>query len=79
MERVLSIQKVPFEKVNGIMNETQLIIFKKYEIIKPHIYKTVSIIDDSYGKCQYKNFQTFKYRCICYISFTKIGNNEVIK
>ena len=64
--------------MNGIMDENQLTVLKKYEVFKLPIHKIDSIIDNSYADCHNKCFRTFKYICIYCIKFTNIGNNEVI-
>ena len=58
------------------MNEKQLTIVKKFEIIKPLNHKIGSIFDNCYRGCQDKYFHTFKYRCIYCNKITNIGNNE---
>ena len=64
--------------MKGIMNDNQLTIVKKYEIIKPLIHKIDSLFDNCYSDCHNAYFHTFRYGCIYYINFTNIGNNEVI-
>ena len=63
--------------MNGIMNENQLIIVKKYEIFKPLTHKIDSIIDNCYRDCHYKYFQV-EYECIYDINLTNVTNNEII-
>ena len=64
--------------MNGIVNEHQLAIVKKYDYIKQLFQKMDSIFDHCYRDCHDKYFHTFKYRCIYYFKFTNFGNNEVI-
>ena len=54
--------------MDSIIDENQLTIVKKYEIVKPLIYK----ID-----CHDKYFHTNKYNCIYYKNLTNITNNEI--
>ena len=63
--------------MKGIMNENQLIIVKKYEIIKPLIHKIDSIIDICYRDCQNNYFHTFEYRCIYNINVKIIAFIEI--
>ena len=60
------------------MNENQLTVVKNYEISKPIIHRTDSIVDKCYRDCHNKHFHTSNYRCICYIKFTSIANNGVL-
>ena len=64
--------------MNGIMNENQLTIVKKFEAIKPLIQKIDFIFDNCYRECHIKHFHTFKYRCIYNSIFTNIRNSELI-
>ena len=59
------------------MDENQLTIVKKYEIIKPLIHKIDSLIDNCYRDCLDKYFHTFKYDCIYDINLTNITKNEI--
>ena len=47
-----------------MMNENQLTIVNRNEIIKPLVHKIDSFIDYCYRDCHFKNFCTFKYKCI---------------
>ena len=64
--------------MNGIMDGNQLTVFKKDEITEILIQKTDSIIDKCYRDCHDNFFRTFNYKCINFIEFQSIGNNEVI-
>ena len=46
--------------MNGIMNENQLTIVKKYEFDKPLIRKIDSITDICYRDCYSKYYHTFE-------------------
>ena len=60
------------------MNENQLAVNKKYEVVKPFIHKIDSIIDNCYRDCHDNYFYTFKYDCIYDNNPKYITNNEII-
>ena len=64
--------------MDGIMDENQLTIVKKCEIIKPLIHRIDSIIDNCYRDCHNKYYHTFEYKCEYDIQLTNIRNNEII-
>ena len=55
-----------------MMNENQLTIVNKNEIIKPLVHKIDSIIEYCYRDCHIKYFYTFKNRCVYYFKFTSL-------
>ena len=63
--------------MNGIMNENQLTIVKKHDIIKPLIHKIFSIFDNCYRDCHNKYLHTFEYRCVYNNNFTNNAHNEI--
>ena len=60
------------------MNENQLTIVKKYEIIKPFIHKIDSIFDNRYRDCHIKYYHIFEYKGENDIQLTIISNNKII-
>ena len=48
--------------MNGIINEKELTIVKKYEFDNPLIQNINSIINTCYRDCHDKYFHTFKYK-----------------
>ena len=58
------------------MNEN--VIVKEYDINKPLIQKTDSLIDNSMGECYNKYFHTFDHICVYDINFTSIANNGTV-
>ena len=64
--------------MNGIMNENQLTIVKKYEFDNPLIQKIDSMIDNSIRDCHNKYFHTFDHNCEYDIQLTNITNNESV-
>ena len=59
------------------MDENQLTIVKKYEIIKPLFHKVDAIVDSCYRDCHDKYYQTFEYEREYDIKLTNIRNNEI--
>ena len=64
--------------MNGIMNENQLTIVKKYQFVKPLIHKTDSIIDNCYRDYHNEYIHTFECKCEYVIQLTDIRGNEII-
>ena len=64
--------------MNGIMNENQLTIVKKYEFDNPLIQNFDSLIDNSVRDCHNKYFHTFVHICEYDLNFTNDTNNEPI-
>ena len=64
--------------MNGIINENELTIVKKYEFDNPLIQNINSIINTCYRDCHDKYFHTFKYKGIYNLNFTKVINNEIV-
>ena len=64
--------------MNGVINENQLTIVKKYEFDKPPIHKIDSIIDNCIRDCHDKYFHTFEYKCVYDIKLTNIVNNDIV-
>ena len=60
------------------MDENQVTIVKKKELVKPLIHKIDSIIDNCYRDCHDKYFHTFKFDCIYDIILKNITNNEIL-
>ena len=65
--------------MNGIMDDNQLTIVRKHQIIKPLIHKIESIIDNCYRDCQNNYYHTFEYKCEYDIQLTNIRRNEIMK
>ena len=64
--------------MNGIINENELTIVKKYEFENPLIQNINSIIDKCYRDCHNNYYHTFKYQCVYDLNFTNIANNEPV-
>ena len=64
--------------MNGIMNENQLTVVKKYEFNNPLIQKIDSLIDKSIRDCHNKYFHTFDHICEYNINFINTSNNQSI-
>ena len=64
--------------MNGIMNENQLTIVKKYEFDEPLIQKIDSITDICYRDYYNKYYHTFEYKCEYDIKLSNITNDEII-
>ena len=64
--------------MNGIMNENQLHLVKKYKFDNPLIQNIDSIIDNTIRDCHNKYFNTFDHICEYNLSFTNITNNEIV-
>ena len=64
--------------MNGLMNENQLAIVKKYETIKPFSHKIDSIIYNCIRDCHNKYFHTLEYKCEYDIKLTIIRTNEIV-
>ena len=56
--------------MNGIKDENQLVIVKKYETTKPLFHKVDAIIDKCYRGCRKKYYHTFEYECEIDIKLT---------
>ena len=61
----------------GLMNENQLTIVKKCEIIKPLIHKIDSSFENCCRECHNKYYHTFEYECGYDIKLTNIRSNEI--
>ena len=64
--------------MNGIINENELTIVKKYEFDNPLIQNIKSLFNTCYRDCHDKYFHTFKYKGICNLNFTNVINNELV-
>ena len=64
--------------MNGLMNDNQLTVVKKYEFENPLIQNIVSIIDKCYRDCHNNYYHTFEYECVYDLNFTNITNNETV-
>ena len=64
--------------MNGILNENQLSIVKKYEFDKPLFRKIDSINVNCIRDCHIKFFHTSENKCEYDIELTKMTNNEII-
>ena len=60
------------------MDENQVTVVKKYEIVKPLIQKIDSIIGNCIRDCHNKCFHTFGHICEYDIKLTNITDNEII-
>ena len=63
--------------MNGIMNENQLTIVRKYEINKTLFHKIDAITDNWYRDCHNKYYHTFEYEFEYDIKVTNNRNNEI--
>ena len=64
--------------MNGITNENQLTIVKKYEFNNALIQKTDFLIDNSIRDCHNKYFYTFDHICEYNLNFTNTSINESV-
>ena len=60
------------------MNENQLTIVEKYEIIKPLMHNIDSIIVNCYRDRHNKYYHTVEYKCEYGIQHTIVRNNQII-
>ena len=56
--------------MDGIINENELTIVKKYEFDNPLIQNIDSIIDKCYRDCHNNYYHTFEYECVYDLNFT---------
>ena len=56
--------------MDGIINENELTIVKKYEFDNPLIQNVDSIIDKCYRDCHNNYYHTFEYECVYDLNFT---------
>ena len=59
------------------MNEKQLTIVEEYELFKPLIHKTNSLIDNCIRDCHNKYYHTFEYKCVNDAKLNKIRTSEI--
>ena len=64
--------------MDGIMNNNQLTIVKKYNFDNPPIQNIISIFSECYRDCHHKYFHTFDFICEYNLNFTKINNNAPV-
>ena len=64
--------------MNGIMNNKQLTIVKKYNFDNLLIQNINSIISECYRDCHHKYFHTFDFICENNLNFTNTNNNESV-
>ena len=65
--------------MNGIMDENQLTILKKYELFKSLLHKIDAIIDNCYRDSHNKYYHTFEKECVYDMKLTNITGNEINK
>ena len=51
-------------------------VVKHYESFQPEFNEVDYLLDKVVKDCRNRFFHTFKYRCVYYIKFTNIANNE---
>ena len=62
--------------MNGILNENQLTILKKYDFDNPKIDEIDYLLDTVIKDCRHKVFHLFEYILVYDIKFTNTLNNE---